>query len=192
MAHSTIPAPSGQRRRVKRRKEKFPLNLRADGRWQKKVRGKFFYFAGTADEALDEWQRAKPTIYETGRKPDDRQPVGNALSVTVTVKELVNAFLDYKRRRVESGELSQRTWNRYQTTGQLLVDTFGRSRLVSDLQPADFEKLRDVLAKRYSPVVLSVEIQNVRSIMRYAYDPEGEQLVDRPLRMGKGFAKPSA
>lgn len=195
MIDSTILAPSGHpgraKRKRKRKQQRPTLNLRADGRWQKKVNGRLFYFTGTADEALTEWKRSEDYIRQHGRKPDDaRQPQTDRRSVTS--KGLVNEFLDFKKRRVESGELSPRTWNRYQATGQLLVDTFGCNRLVSDLEPADFEKLRNVLAKRYSPVVLGVEIQNVRSIMRYAYDPEGEQLVDRPVRMGKGFAKPSA
>jgi hypothetical protein len=173
MTHSIVLAPSEQPRPKRRRqsKRRIPtLNMRADGRWQKKVLGKIHYFSrGSEADALAEWERVKDDLL-AGRTPPPK-PVANDAEASpdqATVGCLVNAFLKFKRLRVESGELSQRTWDRYAVTGELVIATFGRNRPIGELQPDDFARLRNVLAKRYTPVVLNVEIQTVRSIMRYA------------------------
>lgn len=184
MAHSTLSPASGQSKTRAKAGDKFPLTLRADGRYQKQVHGRIHYFGGSADEALAEWLRVKDDLL-AGREPAPR-PDADA----TTIAHAVNHWLTYKRRRVESGELAERTWQRYYATGEMLIDTLGGQRALVGLRPDDFERLRDALCKRYSsPIVLAVEIQAVRSILKHAYD---DQLIDVPVRTGKGFAKPAA
>ena len=60
--------------------------------------------------------------------------------------------------------------------------------MVDDLTPADFERLRTVLAKKRGPVALGNEIGRVRMVFKYADD---NALIDRPVRYGQGFKKPS-
>ena len=45
------------------------------------------------------------------------------------------------------------------------------------------------MAKRWGAIALGNEIQMIRSIFRFGYE---SQLLDRPLRFGPGFKKPSA
>jgi hypothetical protein len=65
----------------------FPLSFRSgENRWCKKVAGKMFHFAGTADEALAEWLRCKDYILLHGRKPPTDSPEG------LTTEDLCDYF----------------------------------------------------------------------------------------------------
>lgn len=55
----------------------------------------------------------------------------------LTVGDLCNLFLRAKKQMVDSGELSHRTWQDYYDACSYLIDVFGRTRIVSDLTPAD-------------------------------------------------------
>jgi hypothetical protein len=106
----------------------------------------------------------------------------------LTLKELANRFLAAKQALVDVGELSPRTWAEYKATTDLLVQNFGKSRLVSDLDPDDFAKLRNVMAKKWGPHRLAKIIQYVRSVFKHGYDAG---LIDRPIRFGPGFNRPT-
>jgi hypothetical protein len=94
--------------------EDFPLSPRKDGRWCKRVCGTLHYFAGTGQEALDEWNRVKDDHY-AGRPPRIKEG-------STDVAGLVNAFLRHKRRRQDSGELAPITWSGYKSVGKLLTE----------------------------------------------------------------------
>src|SRR5262249_36935683 len=116
-----------------------------------------------------------------GRKP---RPDPTAL----TVKEAANAFLNAKAALRDAGELSPRTWDEYKAMADELVSHAGRSRLVSDLDPDDFARLRNKLARKWGPHRLHKAIQYIRSIFKHAYESD---LIDRPVRFGPGFKRPS-
>jgi len=59
---------------------------------------------------------------------------------------------------------------------------------VADLGPADFAALRNQLAKRWGPVRLGNSVARVRTVFKYALDGD---LIDRPVRFGPGFKRPS-
>src|SRR5947207_662647 len=102
MAHSrsaTLP---------KKPRPDFPLYVHAKDRWAKKVKGKVHYFGrATADPlgkvALAEWQRVKDYLLDERAPPlkDDSR---------LTIAEMVNHFLTFKKSRVDSGEITLRTW----------------------------------------------------------------------------------
>jgi len=157
------------------------------GRWCRKVRRRFYYFGKVADDpeghkALDEWLRVKDDLL-AGRKP---RPPGDH---GITVGDLCNHFLTHKTTLVESGELAQRTFERYYAACKRIVLVFGKGRIVEDLRPDDFQLLRSVLAKQFGPVALGNEIQMTRSVFRYGVEAE---LFDKAIRFGPGFKKPSA
>lgn len=160
----------------------YPLFPHASGQWAKKIRGQTHYFGAWADPvaALTKYKAEREAL-EAGRKPRE-DPKG------LTVKHLVNLFLDAKQARVESGELSQRTWNGYKEAADEIIATFGKVRAVADLGPDDFAELRKKLAKRWGPVRLGNVVQTVRSVFKYAYESD---LLDRPMRFGPTFKKPS-
>jgi integrase len=160
----------------------FPLFAHAAGVWAKKIRGRLVYFGPWSDPegALKKYQDQRDDLH-SGRTP---RPDPEAL----TVKDVVNAFLTHKQAKVETGELSQRTWDGYKEITDLMVKHLVKGRPVASLTPADFEKLRNTVAKRWGLHGLSRLVQGVRSVFKYA-DEAG--LIDRPMRFGPGFTRPS-
>jgi hypothetical protein len=150
--------------------------------WAKKTRGKLHYFGpwDDPDEALAKYLEQKDDLH-AGRTP---RPDPEAL----TVKDGCNAFLNHKRDKTDAGELSVRTWARYKEVTDLLVERFGKGRLVSDLRPDDFTALKNQMTKRWVPLRVSDFIQHVRSVFKHALDAE---LIDRPVRFSPGFDRPS-
>jgi integrase len=178
-SHPTAPAESGKPAKPY---PDFPLFPHAAGVWAKKIRGKLHYFGPWSDPdgALAKYLDQKDALH-AGRKP--RQDPG-----ALTVKDAANAFLNAKRALVEPGELSERTWVEYKAMADDLVSHVGKARLVADLDPQDFGPLRNKLARKWGPHRLRKAIQYIRSIFKHAYDAG---LIDRPVRFGPGFKRPS-
>jgi integrase len=174
--------PLAPRQRPAKPYPDFPLFPHANGTWAKKIRGKLHYFGPweDAEAALAKYLAEKDALH-AGRKPRDT-------SEGVTVKDVVNAFLNYKRSLVDSGELTPRMWADYKAATDVLIQHFGKSRLASDLDTEDFAGLRKRLAQRWGPVTLGNVIQRVRSVFKYAAETN---LIDRPMQFGPGFARPS-
>lgn len=174
----------------------FPLSPHVSGRWQKKIRGKLHYFGrwGTVvngslqklpgddwwKPALDEYERKRDALF-AGRTP-------RAESDGLTIGNLGNRFLSAKMRKLQAGELSRRTYHEYVGTCDRIVTAFGKDRLVDDLAADDFERLRASIAEQWGPVRLGNEITRIKSIFKYAFD---NGLIDRPIRYGSEFQKPS-
>lgn len=163
--------------------DRFPLWRHPTGQWCKKHRGVFHYFGDDKDAALKrfvaEWDDIK-----AGRTRPPVPPVPDRL----TVRELVNQFLTAKRERVNSGEITGLLWTEYFDVSKAVVAAFGRHRVVADLRPTDFGALRAEVSKRLGPVALAKFITMTRTLFRYGLDAE---LLDRPVRFGKLFEKPS-
>ena len=113
--------------------------------WCKKFNGRVFYFGKLDDpEAAEKKYLADKDDLAAGRVP---RPV-QVTSERVDVVFACNAFLTAKRRRVDSGEITERTWKELFNTCQSLTKAFGRDRIVSGLHGADFDDLRSKFAKR--------------------------------------------
>jgi integrase len=178
--HSTTPSP--QSKPAKPYPE-FPLFAHAAGVWAKKIRGKLHYFGpwNNPKGALEKYNREKDDLH-AGRRP--RQ-----VSAGIDVRNLCNAFWNAKHALILTRELSPRTMQDYQRVTDLIAESFGKSRLVEDLGPDDFAELRGQMAKRWGPVTLGKTIQGVRSVFKFGYE---SGLIDRPIRFGPGFKRPSA
>ncbi len=167
----------------------YPLYAHASGRWAKKVRGVTRFFGPWNDPqgAVNRWLDQKDDLL-AGREP-------RAIGEGLTVRSLVNQFLETKEALVNAGELTGRHWEDCRLTGVTLVEVFGRSRLVADLRPADFQRLRKELTKGQGkkrrgrgPIALTNEIGRARAFFNYAHK---QGLIDRPVVFGDGFKKPS-
>lgn len=161
----------------------FPLFAHATKRWAKKIRGRMYYFGRWEDPqgALDEYLKVKDELHagETPRtKPDE-----------LTVKQLVNKYLNAKRHLVESGELSPRSFADYRATCESITGHFGKKKVVATLCPEDFGRFRAKLAKRLGPVSLGNEINRIRMVFSFAFEAE---LIERQLRFGPTFKRPTA
>jgi len=164
----------------------FPLFPHASGRWAKKVRGSFCYFGKVVDDpkgekALALWLDQRDDLL-AGRKP--RAKVEN-----ITVEDLVNAWLDAKHKRLESGELSPLTWRGYKHLAGIVVEALGRTRSAADIGPDDFANLRATFAKRWGPAKLATAITHTRAVFKWGYQAA---LLATPQRFGDDFGKPSA
>jgi integrase len=180
--HSTARAPSGKSAKPSKPYPEFPLYAHAAGMWAKKIRGKLYYFGPWADPdgALKKYDEQKDALH-AGRKP--RPDPGAA-----TVKELVNAFLYQKEQLVKAGELARLTWMDYKIACDEIMDSIGANRIVADIGPDDFAPLRNRMAKKWGHHRLSKTIQFIRCVFKFAYEAG---LVDRPVRFGPGFKRPS-
>jgi integrase len=162
----------------------FPLFPHASGQWAKKIRQQIHYFGKWSDPqaALEKYLATKDDL-QAGRTPRARKPEDT------TVRDLVNAFLTHKQDLLTTGELCQRTFQEYHNTCERLVKAFGRVRPVDALVAEDFRHLRAQIARQWGPIRLSNEIQRVRSVLKYGFDAG---LLDKPIRFGPDFRKPSA
>lgn len=159
----------------------YPLTPHPSGRWCKKIRGKIHYF-GTWDDpdaALAKYLDQRDDL-QAGRKPRDKTDA-------VSVRDLINRFLTTKRQLVDTGELSPRTFADYRATCLRLADAFGKSRVVSDLRPDDFEAFRADTAKTRGPLSLGDEVRRTRSLFKYAHEAG---LIETPMRFGPAFKMP--
>jgi integrase len=160
----------------------FPLFAHATGRWAKKIRGRFVYFGPWSDPdgALAKYLEQKDALH-AGKEP---RPAPDAL----TVKALANAFLNHKLALVDSGELSPLTLGKYKQVAALVVTQFGKQRIVADIGPDDFARLRNKMAKRWGSLRVRDFIQHIRSIFKHGFDTG---MMTTPMRFGPGFARPS-
>jgi integrase len=160
----------------------FPLFPHATKRWAKKIKGHMVYFGPWSDPdgALNKYLEQKDDLH-AGRKPHQEKD-------GFTLADLCNKFLNHKRHLVDTRELAHRTWEDYKAACDCVIEAFGKTRLVEDLRPDDFESLRDKLARKWGPVTLGNAIQRIRVLFKFAFDNE---FLDRPVRYGQGFKRPS-
>ena len=163
----------------------FPLVVhKGSGQWSKKFNGRTFYFGKLDDpDSAEKRYLAEKDDLAAGRVPRPAQVTSGRVDVAFAC----NAFLTAKRRRVDSGEITERTWKELFQTCQTLTKAFGRDRQVSDLHGADFDDLRSKLAKRLGPVRLTNEVQRVRSVFKYAL---ADGLIEQPVQFGAAFVRP--
>lgn len=152
-ASTRSSSPGGGRDRPRRRptdpakpakpSPDFPLFAHAAGVWAKKIRGKLHSFGprNDPDGALAKYLAQKDDLH-AGRKPK-----GQEASAGVSVRDLCNKFLNFKRNLVASGEWSNRSWQDDKAACDLIVRHFGKGRLLTDLGPDDFAALRNKMAK---------------------------------------------
>ncbi len=179
----------------------FPLTLhKATGQWCKNLhvattgKRKLFYFGRDKAAALQKYLDSKDAL-QAGRDPDTK-PEGD------TVADVCNKFLNAKREKVDSGDLSERSWVDLQRTCRFITETLTRERIANTLTPADFAKLRSELSKpskggqfgtgrgkkRRGPVSLANEIGRIKSVFRWA---KAGGCVAESVTFGPDFAKPS-
>jgi integrase len=181
-SYSTTPDSSGKPCKPEQPYPEFPLTAHPAGVWCKKIRGKLHYFGpwDDPDGALDNYLKQKDALHAR-RKPRDE-------SGGVTVKELVNQFLNAKAASRDAGELTHRSWQDYKDACDLIVSYPGKGRQVEDLDPDDFAQLRKKMAKRWGPATLGDVISRMRVAFKFAHD---NGLIDRPVRYGQSFKRPA-
>jgi integrase len=168
----------------KKPRKNYPLWPHPTGQWAKKINGTTYYFGRWADPdgAEEKYKRERDDL-EAGRIPRDRQLTG------CTIKAVCDKFLEQKRRGLPTGEISQRSIDDYERTCAKITCSFGENRLVEDLTPDDFARLRGEMAENWGPVRLGNEVIRIRCVFKFAFD---WGLIATPIRYGGGFSKPKA
>jgi integrase len=165
--------------------ERFPASPRADGRFQKRIRGILHYFgeSGNRVGALAEYERVKNDLY-AGRDP---RPVVDDESLTL--KELANRYISERELEVAAGRLNA-DWHQQ---CKKAIDRFGMrvggSRTIGGLRPDDFADYGRHLSKALGHHAYNRERESIVSMFRHAADSDW---IERPVRFGKGFRKIAA
>ena len=174
---------AGSKPKPKKPHKDFPLFAHNNGQWAKKVRGRLCYFGPWADPtaALLEWIRVKDDLI-AGKEP--RPAEGE-----FTVQDICNAFLEYCEDNMESGELTQRSFNDYLQAAKAIVRAFGKNRIADDIRPKDFAKLRKQISQGRRPKTVENWVGRCRVIINFA---NANELTEKPISFGTYFKKPKA
>ncbi|MEM7478454.1 MAG: site-specific integrase [Planctomycetota bacterium] len=160
----------------------FPLTASGNGQWCRKIRGKIHYFGPWEDwqNALDNHNQAYPYLKAGIEPPDSFEGL--------TIAQLCNRFMTHKKSLLTTGEISQRWFDDMLKACEVVVDNFGKQRIVETLTPIDFEKLRTILVEGKSPTVAKNFINRIRSVFKFA---EENDLIEKRVKFGTGFKPPS-
>lgn len=117
---------------VQKPRPDFPLTPHwAFGQWCKKIKGRVRYLGKLDDpEAAEKRYLAERDELTAGRVPRPAEVTTGRVDVAFAC----NAFLHAKRCRVDSGEITERTWQELKVTCEGITGAFGRYRLVSELR----------------------------------------------------------
>ena len=158
------------------------MTAHPNGQWCKKIKGKLYYFGpwGDPDGALRRWQAEAPDL-AAGRQPTRR---GDTLDVCV------NAWLTYQKRRMETGDITARTYADYLRSGRYLLAGLGRQRHIGQISSFDWAGLRTRMGDNFkSPNTTTKLITNIRQCFKWVHEVE---LIEKPIHFGPGFKPPSA
>ncbi len=158
-----------------------PLTVNGNGQFSKVINGRTEYF-GPWDDHEGAVKRYLAFITKS-ELPESTNPEDG-----MTIQELCNRWLGSQDRKVQSKELSPRTFNDYLKMSKRLVDHFGKGCPVDTLQPEDFGKYRAKLAKRFKSLgSLRREITMTRTAFRFG---EVNRHI-RPAWFGSEFSAPT-
>src|SRR5262249_46315915 len=93
----------------------------------------------------------------------------------------------FKKDQRDTGEISPCTFLDYARTVKKMLKLLGRNRLVADLRPDDWEKVKAAMAKTMGLVSLGNTINKMRIVCNYAWDND---LIAKKLNHGQGFKRP--
>ena len=142
----------------------FSLSPHASGAWQKKIKGRLFYFGWWGRQVNgklerlpgDDWWKPALELYQAPREDiyAGRSPRKQGSQGDVTLERLCNEFLWAKQRKLEAGEITQQTFFRHRAITGLIIGQLGKEQAVDELVADDFAHLRARMAKRWGPVRL--------------------------------------
>lgn len=161
----------------------FRLGAHANGQWCKKIKGVFRYFGPWRDPhgALQRYLRERATL-EAGRTP---KPDGSEL----TMKELLNAHLTAKQRQADTGEITRQSFRDQKWACDRFFEFFGASRLVDDIEPDDWGRLRAELAAKYGEGTMLLNlVRRARMVMNWGL--KNGRITKSPM-YGDQFKRPS-
>jgi len=149
----------------------------------KKIRGNTYYFGPWADPqgALERYHKQAADLH-AGREP-------TIVTDSITVKHLVNSYLNYQQEKVVSGEMGARHFEDCRRAVSEWARFMGKGRALCDVRLEEYGRYRSRLAKRLGALSLRKHITLIKCMFNYA---AGVDLIDRPPKLSKILAPPSA
>lgn len=151
----------------------------ADGRWQKRHDSKLFYAPKRLNKA-DATQHIKGLIaaHDAERKALATGGVVKMAADEMTVKGLMNLFMEKKEKHVQQGRISQRTYDDLLKTCGRIIDCIGGRTRIAELDRARFANLRDCITRRkdghkYGATAQQLMITRARQPFNFAVRDEG-------------------
>jgi hypothetical protein len=116
----------------------YPLFAHASGQWAKKIRGRTHYFGVWSDPqaAVTSYLEQRDYLH-AGRTPPPK---------SMTLADVLNAFVEGKKRSLEIGDIGQRAMDEYVQICDT-ISTLGKERSFESIGSADLSRLRNMLAK---------------------------------------------
>lgn len=147
-----------------------------NGHWGKQIKGKRYFFGKDYDEAVKKYFKQKEYLESGVAVPGtDRKKT--------TLRELLNGFLAHRKKRLNAGSLSVRTYNDYVEVCDMIVDCLPKLMSIEDLRPDHFDELRVRLkvGKRGDVSLKSHDrrLGYARAVMLFA--SSDNRYIDRPL-----------
>jgi integrase len=170
--------PKRENTKPKKPYREFPLTAHNNGQWCKKIRGRIHFFGvwSHPGSALTKYLEVRDDL-QAGRTPRQSND-------SLTLLETVNLWLDRNNQRVQSGELTALCFGDYKTVCRVILDHLGRNSDPGELRPVDFAAMRNALAARYSPAMVTKTVAVTRMILKWAYESEH---IDKMPRFGPDF-----
>jgi integrase len=106
----------------------------------------------------------------------------------LTLDALCEHFIRFKQVKVQLGELGKISFDRYVKTCDRVRLKFDRDTPVAEITPIDFMEYRADFPSTWGNARVSMYVQSCRSLFKYGYD---SGLLDKPVRFGPSFSKPS-
>lgn len=162
-----------------------PWLHKASGLWCIKRKAKRYYLGRTESEAVARYKQFAERINRGLKIPDlnDDQETHDLLSVA----ELCNQFLAAQKTRVESNDLSIRSYRDYERTCVDFAAHVGRLMFVEDLTPAEFTDYRAAVSKRRNIIGVGNEVTRVKTVFKWAL---ASDLIDTAMKFGPDFRRP--
>lgn len=159
--------------------ERFPAKPRRDGRFQKRIRRRLYYFgdgSGDRAKALAEYERVKHDLY-AGRRPRVRVDDPGA----ATVRTLARKFLADKK-----GSIDPETFKQYRRALRRFVKRVGPDRVWIDLLPDDFTDYGKFLRGSVGPYAYNRERAAIVAMFNHA---DEQDWIERAPKYGKMFKR---
>lgn len=151
----------------------FPLTPHPNGSWCKKVRGKIHYFGPVGDwqAALNRYLEERDYLHAGVLPPQAAE----------TVADVLNGFMTRNVRRMQDGDISERTLSEYKGVCDTIATTLGARRPIESLVDDGYALLRSTLGKgkggkRISPVTHKRLLTYARMVFYHANERMGLSL----------------
>ena len=145
----------------------FPLRKHRNGQWYAYLNKKIRYFgSGDPMEALADYQKRLVGIL---RGDEDREKV---VKGRLTVAQMITLFLEHLQQRIQTGEISARRVAEYRRIYLDVFEIWGAEKVVTSVNQADCQKLREKLTKGCRLQRLAEKIKRVLRMVNWAYESD--------------------